>query len=155
MKKSAIKTVKDIMTGSIVRTEKGNEYVVLRDDRGEAFMLSKKGTWVRLNQDALTSAKGTYKIEQVSIFASMPQADQISEAIKYLYTGREACADLVVIYKAENPEITARKQKIEDINSIVSGLLSEIEDLKYEIAELSDEDNDDYDDDYDADEEEY
>ena len=152
MKKSAIKTVKDIMTGSIVRTEKGNEYVVLRDDKGEAFMLSKKGTWVRLNQDALTSAKGTYKIEQVSIFASMPQADQISEAIKYLYTGREACADLVVVYKAENPAITARKKEIENINSIVSGLLSEIESLKCEIAELSDEDNDDDDD---TDEEDY
>ena len=82
----------------------------------------------------------------------MPQADQISEAIKYLYTGREACSDLVVVYKAENPEITARKKEIENINSIVSGLLSEIESLKCEIAELSDEDNDDDDD---TDEEDY
>lgn len=116
MKKTAIKTVKDIQSGAIIKTEKNHEYVLLRDDAGVPSMYSKDGKFVRLNPDGLCDVKGGHKIAKISAFLTMPQADQISEALKYLYTGREACAELSVVYEKENEEVKAAKEDLVNIN---------------------------------------
>lgn len=129
MKKTAIKNVKDIQSGAIITTEKKHEYVLLRDDAGVPSMYSKDGRFVRLNPDGLCDVKGGHKIAKVSAFLTMPQADQISEALKYLYTGREACAELTVVYEKENAEVKAAKNALLNINSKLAGINSELVDI--------------------------
>ena len=163
--KTAIKTVKDIQSGAILETKKGHEYVLLRDDAGVPSMYGKDGRWVRLNPDALCDVKGGHEIAKISAFVTMPQADQISEAIKYLYTGRTACAPLTVIHEVENAEVKAAKANIEDITAQMNALgklleknfavlcANGINEIEIDLDGMSDDDDDydedDYDDDYD------
>ena len=129
MKKTAIKSVKDIASGAIITTEKGHEYVLIRDDAGVPSMYAKDGRFVRLNQDGLCDIKGKHKFAKVSAFLTMPQADQISEAFKYLYTGREACAELTTIYKVENEEVKQAKERLKNVDIMLSRLNTELEDI--------------------------
>lgn len=117
MKKTAIKSVKDITSGAIITTEKNHEYVLLRDDAGVPAMYARDGRFVRLNPDGMCDTKGGHKIAKVSAFLTMPQADQISEALKYLYTGRTACATLTTVYEAENEEVKVAKARLKEIDA--------------------------------------
>jgi len=165
MKKTAIKSVSDIASGAILTTKKGHEYILLRDDSGVPSMFGKDGRFVRLNPNGLADVKGGHQIDKVSAFLTMPQADQISEALKYLYTGREACADLTTIFTAENPIVKKAKEDLDNISSQMLNTLRTLSENGVDTDELvedllnrisSDDDNDyDDDDDYDEDDDEY
>ena len=164
---TAIKSVKDIQSGAIVTTAKGHEYVLLRDDSGNAAMFAKDGRFVRLDQDKLCDVKGKHEITKIGAFLTMPQADQISEALKYMYTGREACAVLTTIYEKENKEVKEATNRLNELTDKLKDIASEARDLLDVLTDngvtfaennelLSDliadlEDDEDYDDDYDDD----
>ena len=167
--KTANKTVKDVQSGAIITTEKGHEYVLLRDDSGNPSMFAKDGRFVRLDTNGLCDVKGNHQIAKISAFLTMPQADQISEALKYLYTGREACAELTTVYEKENAKVKEAKARLNDLAEKIKDLASEAGDLLDVLDQndaLEDTDNvmllsdlvdtlenvdEDYDDDYDED----
>ena len=168
--KTAIKTVKDVQSGAIITTEKGHEYVLLRDDSGNPSMFAKDGRFVRLDTNGLCDVKGNHQIAKISAFLTMPQADQISEALKYLYTGREACAELTTVYEKENAEVKEAKARLNDLADKLKDIASEANDLLnvleengsdenyndvssiiFNLLDAGVEDDEDYDDDYDED----
>ena len=108
-----LKTWKDVLPGSIVKSKKNNTYVLLSDAEGNRALYTKTGTFFRVNDD-LTFGKNHEAIQSISAFDTLPVMDAISEGIKLMYTGRPASAPLKVIYTAEPAEVTAARKALAD-----------------------------------------
>lgn len=110
-----IRTFKDVLPGAIVTSDQGKKYVVLTDDAGNRGLFGANGTWIRPNDGELTFGKNHRKVDKIQDFDTLPVLDRVSEGIKYIYTGRDACAPLTTVYTAEDPRVTAAKAKMDTL----------------------------------------
>lgn len=112
-----IKTFKDVLPGAIVTSKQGNKYVVLCDDAGNRGLFTSSGTWIRPNDGELTFGKNHMAVQSIQDFDTLPVLDRVSEGLKYIMTGRHACAPLSTIYTAEDPRVTAAKAEVARLNA--------------------------------------
>lgn len=115
-----VKSWKDVLPGAIVKSKRGNTYVLLSDSEGNRAVYTSKGTYLRVNDDDLTIGKNHDPIQSIAIFDATPVLNAISEGIKMVYTGRPACATLVTIYTAEDPRVTAAKADIAAAEALIA-----------------------------------
>ena len=110
-----IRNFRDIDAGSIIISKKGKQYIVLTDGEGNKGLFDKNGVWSRVNYDTLTFGKNdSGEVKEVKQFRTLPALDRISEAVKYQWTSRTACAPLTTVYTAEPAEVTAARKALAD-----------------------------------------
>lgn len=112
-----IKRSTDLLGGMIVTSEKGVKYVVISDNAGTNYLFDKEGKMLRFDvNEGLTFHNGTRVIAKVEDFGTLPVGDKISEGIKYMYTGRAACAPLTTVYTSEDPRVTEAKKALKALD---------------------------------------
>ena len=117
-----IKNLRDLGVGNIVETREGDYYAVLSDRGGRTALYNPRATWARIDDTKdMTFAVGKTTKEVVRVYGftqTLPELDQISEAMKFLFDTRPNTKELFKLWEVEPEAVTEIKKEIAELKKV-------------------------------------
>lgn len=108
-----------LKVGMVLTVKNGDKYVVVADDAGHhdvINLMNGKSNGIEVGTGKIAvcgSTKGSRDVVKIEEFTdAVPTRNRLSEALKFM-TGRRFTEDLVTVWTAEDPRLTAAKAKVD------------------------------------------
>lgn len=120
-----------LKVGMVLTVKNGDKYVVVADDNGHHDVISLvngKSAGIEIGTGKIAVAgglRGSRDVVKIEAFDALPTRNRLSEALKIL-TGEPFAHDIMTVWVAEDPRLTAAKEKAAEAEKALAAARAEV-----------------------------